>query len=268
MGILETVIRRKVLTTVIVLIAAILGVLAYFSMGVRRFPDVEFPMTTITTVYPGGSPEEVETEITKRIEDAVSSITGVDEIRSFSQQGMSLIIVQFDLDEDIDIKAMDVRDKLDQIGALLPSDAEDPIVGKFDFAAMPVITLALTGPQDINELYRIADEDLRDRLAQVPGVANVQVTGGRRREIHILLNAGKLRKYGVSVDEVAAAVRSTNLEIPAGHITESSVEYMIRSTGRFSNAEDIPIYFESIQALFIVGAIPSITLEDKHAHGI
>ncbi len=135
---------------------------------------------------------------------------------------MSFVFVQFDLEEDIDIKAMDIRDKLDQIRALLPADAEDPIVGKFDFAQMPVITLALTGPQDTSELYRVADEVIEDRLAQVRGVADVQITGGQRREIHVLLDPVKLRKHNVSVDEVDIAIRNSNLEIPAGHISEST----------------------------------------------
>lgn len=239
MGFLETVIRRKVMTTVILVTAVIIGALSYARMDLRRFPDVAFPIATITTIYPGGGPEGVETEITRRIEDAVSSITGIDEIKSFSQQGMSLIIVRFDLEEDIDIKAMDIRDKLDQIRALLPADAEDPIVAKFDFGQMPVITLALTGPQDINELYRVADELIEDRLAQVHGVADVQITGGQRREIHVLLDPVKLRKHSVSVDEIDLAIRSTNLEVPAGHISEPSLEYSLRTTGRFKDVDEI-----------------------------
>ena len=227
------------MTTVIVLIAVILGGLSYSSLGLRSMPEIEFPMATITTIYPGGSPEEIETEITRRIEDGVSSIAGIDAIQSYSQQGMSLVLVSFRLEEDIDVKAMDIRDKLDLVRASLPEDVQDPIVGKFDIGQMPVMTLALVGPQPVNELYRMADEDLRKPLSQVPGVADIQITGGQRREIQVLLDPALLRKHNVSPDDVARAIQSTNLEVPAGHITEGAREYTIRTTGRFSNVEQI-----------------------------
>ncbi len=239
MSFFEIPIRRRVLTTVLVLIAVLLGALAYIALGLRRFPDIEFPMATVTTIYPGGSPEEIETEITKRIEDTISSISGLDEIQSFSQQGISLVLVQFELAEDIDLKAQDIRDKIDLIRRELPEDAEDPIVQKFDIGQIPVLTLALVGPQDTNELYRLADEVLQDRLLQVSGVASVQLTGGERREIQVLLEAQKLRKYRLSIDEVAGAIVSYNADIPAGHITETTLEYNVRVVGRFTSIEEI-----------------------------
>jgi len=239
MGFLNIVVKRRVLTTVLVAIVVILGALSYFTLGLRRFPEIDFPVASVTTIYPGGSPEEIETEITKRIEDACSSISGIDEMTSYSQQGTSMVMIQFDLGEDIDIKAMDIRDKIDQIRRDLPEDAEDPIVGKFSIASFPVVTLALVGPQDVNELYRVADEDLSDRLSQITGVAEVQLTGGQKREIHVLLEPAKLRKHGISVDEVAAAIQSANLEIPGGFITEPAIEYTIRTTGRFTDSDQI-----------------------------
>ncbi len=239
MWMLEIIVRRRVTTTVIVLIAIILGLLSYVSLPVRKFPDVEFPMATVTTVYSGGSPEEIETEISKPIEDAVSSISGIDEIRSYSQQGMSLVMVMFDLENDIDIKAMDIRDNIDQIRRQLPDGAEDPVVGKFDFSQRPVVTIALTGPQSVDELYRLADERLQDRLAQVSGVAEVQLTGGREREIHVLLNPVKLRSYGISVNQVAAAIRGANEDVPAGQIIQPAMEYTVRTKGRFQTVEQM-----------------------------
>ena len=239
MGFLKAAVERRVTTTVILLIAVILGGLAYLSLPARRYPKIDFPIATVTTVYPGGSPEEVETEITKRVEDAVSSIAGIDEIQSFSQQGVSLVIVQFELEHDIDIKAMDIRDNVDQVISEFPEDAEDPVVGKFDFAQIPVVTLALTGPQEINELYRLADERLGDRLAQVSGVAEVQLTGGQRREIHVLLDPARLRRYNVSVDEIIGAIRSTNLEVPAGQIIQPDTEFTVRTQGRFESVEEV-----------------------------
>lgn len=236
---IEALVRRRVLTTVLVLIAVILGAVSYAAIGLRRFPDIEFPFATVVTSYPGGSPSEIETEITKRVEDAVSSISGIEEITSYSQQGLSLVMIQFALEEDIDIKTMDIRSQLDGILWALPEDAEDPVVWKFQFSQFPVITLAFSGPQHANELYRIAQEDLKPLLSQVPGVADVGLTGGQRREIDVLLSAHKLRKHGLSIGEVVLALQATNVDLPAGHITQKDTEYIIRATSRFEDVAKI-----------------------------
>jgi len=239
MNIFELPIRRRVLTTVLVLIAVIMGGLAYVGLGLRRFPEIEFPMAVVTTVYSGADPEKIETEVTERIEDSVRSIAGIESITSYSQQAISMVLIEFGLEEDIDVKAQDVRDKLDLIGRDLPEDAEDPIVQKFDISQMPVLTLALIGPQDVNELYRLADEELEDLLSGVKGVARVELTGGQLREIQVLLDAEKLRKHRVSPAEVEAAIRSHNADIPVGYITESEREYSVRVRVRFTDIEQI-----------------------------
>ena len=236
---IETFVRRHVLTTVLVLIAIILGVLSYSGLGVRRFPKIDFPVVTITTVYPGGSPAEIETEITKRVEDAVSSISGIDSIKSYSQQGISAVVVQFNLDQDVDIKSVDIRNQVDRIVNDLPEDAEDPTVEKFSFSQFPIMTLALSGPQDPNDLYRLADEDLEPVLSQVTGVGDVQITGGQKREVHVLLDARKLREHTIPLSAVAGAIRAANLDVPAGHITQPGREFVIRSVGRFQRVSEI-----------------------------
>ncbi|MHC4479917.1 MAG: efflux RND transporter permease subunit [Planctomycetota bacterium] len=236
---IESFIRRRVLTTVLVLIAVILGGLSYAGLGVRRFPEIEFPFITVATVYEGASPAEIETEITKRIEDAVITISGIEEITSSSQRGLSLVFIEFGLDEDVDIKAVDVRNKIDQIGYLLPEEAEDPIPLKFEIGAFPILDLALYGPQDPNELFRLADEDIAPRLTQVPGVADVVLTGGQEREIHVLLDVRKLRKYRVPAGAVGAAVDAANVNVPAGHITQPGREFVVRTPGRIQRVEDI-----------------------------
>ncbi len=254
MAVLEALIRRRVLTTVLVLIAVIMGALSYLTMGVRRFPDIDLPVAVIITTYPGATPEEIEAEVTTTIEDAISTVSGVEEIQSYSQHGLSIIMVQFDLDEDIDIKAMDLRDEIDMIRARLPGDAEDPMVRKFDFEQFPVVTLALTGPYDVNELYRIAEDRLEDPLAQVPGVADVDITGGRRREVHVLLNPIKLRAYGISPARVGAALRAANVEISAGDVREPFMEYAVRTVGKFVDIDDIadvPVVFNDHSTVYV-----------------
>ncbi len=239
MRLVEALIRRRVLTTVLVLIAIILGLLSYAGLGLRRFPEIEFPVATVMTRYPGGSPAEIESDVTKPIEDAVSSISSIEEISSYSQKGLSLVMIQFELEADIDLKAVDVRNQVDLVRANLPDAAEDPVVLKFEFSQFPVITLAITGERDVNELYRIADEDLSTIISQVPGVAEVQLTGGQQREVHVLLSANRLRKHRVPIGAVVGALQLANLDVPAGHITEPGREYIIRATGRFEDVEEI-----------------------------
>lgn len=227
------------MTIVLVLMAVILGAVSYTTLGLRRFPEIDFPFATVVTTYPGGSPQEIETEITKPIEDAVSSISGIEEITSHSQQGLSLVMIEFGLEEDIDIKAMDIRSQLDRVLWALPEDAEDPVVMKFQMSQWPVITLALSGSQDANELYRIAEEDLKALISQVPGVADVGLTGGQRREVQVLLDGRRLRKYRVPIGNVVLALQTTNVDVPAGHITQRGKEYIIRATGRFGDVDQI-----------------------------
>jgi HAE1 family hydrophobic/amphiphilic exporter-1 len=239
MGIIETFTRRRVLTTVLVLIAVVLGVLAYRGLGVRRFPPMEFPVVTVVTRYSGASPTEVETEITKRIEDTVSTVSGIEKITSSSQQGLSLVMIQFRLKEDVDVKAIDVRNKIDLIRYLLPTDADDPIVQKFEIGSFPIIELALYGERDVNELYRLAEEDLRPMITQVPGVADVSISGGQQREIHVLLDPVRLRDRGVPVGAVAGAIRASNMDVPAGTITQTQREYVVRTPARFKTVQEI-----------------------------
>lgn len=239
MGFLEALIRRKVLTTVLLLIAVLMGALSYLYIGVRRFPDIDFPVAMVITTYPGATPAEVESEITTTIEDAISTVSGIDEMQSYSQHGLSMITVQFDLEEDIDFKAMDLRDEIDLIRQRLPDDAEDPIVRKFDFEQLPVISLALTGSYDTNELLTLAEDNLEDPLRQIPGVGEVEITGGQSREIQLPLNPIKMRAKSVSIDQIAEALQSGNLEISGGDINQPYVEYPLRSSGKFKTLEDI-----------------------------
>ena len=251
---IETFVRRRVLTTVLVLIAVILGALSYGGLGVRRFPEIEFPFVTVYTVYQGASPAEVESEITKRIEDAVVTISGIEEINSSSQQGLSLVFVQFGLEEDVDIKAVDVRNKIDRILPLLPEAADEPVPQKFEIGSLPVVDLALYGPQDPNDLYRLADEELKPLLTQIAGVADVELSGGQEREIQLLLDMRKLRRHRVAIGMVVAAIRAANVNVPAGHITEPGREFVLRTPGRVERPEEI----EQIQVPTAGGGILTV----------
>ena len=172
-------INRPVLTTVGILIFLIFGLIAYFGLNLNLQPDVEIPYVTIRTIYPGAGPKEIETLVTKRIEDAVSTISQIERVESYSLDGASIIIIEFQLGKDVNVANQETKDKVDQIINNLPADAEKPVVQKVDIRLFPVVDVVLSGKLDARQLYEIADKTLKDRFSQIDGVANVQITGGQ-----------------------------------------------------------------------------------------
>ena len=165
-------ITRPVLTTVGLLVFLIFGALAYFTLNLNLFPDVEIPYVTVSTVYPGAGPKEVETLISKKIEDAVSTVSLLERVESYSLDGVSIVILQFGLGKQVDIANQEVKDKIDAIINELPEDAELPLVQKVDIEAYPIMDVVLSGNLDSRQLYEIADKTRKDRFSQVNGVAN------------------------------------------------------------------------------------------------
>jgi len=164
-------VQRPVLTTMLVVACLVMGLFGFSRLQTDLFPEVEFPVVSVSTVYPGAGPEEIETQVTDRIEEAVSSLAGIDVLRSFSQENVSIVIVQFDLGTDPDQAAIDVRDRIETVRGQLPTDVQAPIVQKFDIGAFPIMEMALFGPQGTDALYELADQDLRERFSRVDGVA-------------------------------------------------------------------------------------------------
>jgi len=174
-------INRPVLTTVGLSVFLIFGLIAYFNLNLNFQPDVEIPYVTIQTIYPGAGPKEIETLITKKIEDAISTISRIERIESYSLDGASIIIIEFQLGKDVDVANQETKDKVDAILNQLPPDVEKPIIQKIDLRQFPVVDLVLNGNLDPRELYEIADKRLKDRFSQIDGVASVQITGGQER---------------------------------------------------------------------------------------
>ena len=239
MKLTETCVSRPVLVTMIMLALAGIGVFCYVQLSREVFPDVEFPIVTVFTVYEGAGPEEIEQLVSKELEDEISTIEGIKHLYSISQQGVSQVMAEFYLETDVDVAAADVRAKVNLVRGRLPEAAEDPIVMKFDIAALPVMRLAVAAPRPLREVFQVADERIKDRLSTVPDVASVTITGGEEREIHILTDQQRLRAQGLSITNVAAAVAAANLETPGGHIRQGSREYNIRLRGKFSDLEQI-----------------------------
>ncbi len=230
---------RPVFTSMLVAVFVFLGAFSYLAIPLDLFPTVDFPIVTVTTIYPGAGPEEVETEITEPIEDAISTIANLESLSSFSQENVSTVIVEFDFDVDADLAAIEVKDKVDAIRARFPSDAEPPTILKLDINAMPIMDVTISGPQALEALTDFADDVVRERLARVEGVASVTLTGGLEREIEVLVHPDRLRAYGLSITELAALVGGENITIPAGRVTEPDAEFSVRVVGEYASIADI-----------------------------
>ncbi len=239
MNIFRFFVRRPVLTTMILVLLVVMGLYSYQRLVIEMMPNIEFPVIIVTTVYPGASPAEIESQVTKKIEDEVATIANVKNLTSYSQENVSLVIVEFELETSVDLDAIDVKDKVDAILFDLPDDAEKPIIQKFDIGATPVMEFAVSAPRPLQEVYEIADKVVKERLSRIDGVGEVEITGKREREIRIEIDPERLRAYGLTLLDVVAFVRMENLNIPAGHITRGATETTLRLIGEFGDPREI-----------------------------
>src|SRR5436309_4914597 len=207
-------VKRPVFATVLILSLTVIGAFSFTRLGVDRFPKVDFPTIVITTVQPGAAPEQIETEISDKIEEGVNTISGIDELRSTSSEGISLVVVSFVLEKDTDVAAQEVRDKVNSVLPLLPKTIQQPRVDKFDPDAAPVLSLALSATKPVRDITEYADKVLRRQLESVNGVGQVLILGGRQRQINVWLDADRLRAYNLTVTDVARALEAQNIEIP------------------------------------------------------
>jgi HAE1 family hydrophobic/amphiphilic exporter-1 len=232
-------VHRPVLTSMLVLVLVILGGFSYFRLGVDLLPGIDFPVVTVSTVYPGAGPEEVEVQVTELIEDAISSVPNLESLTSYSMENVSVVIVEFGYGVDADLAAIDVKDKVDAIRTRLPADVQPSTIQKLDIGAMPIMDLALSGPQSLTALYDFADQVLRDRLARVDGVASVSIIGGREQEIEVRVHPDRLRAYGLAITDLAGLVGAGSVTIPAGRVTEAHGEFPVRVVGEYTSVEEI-----------------------------
>jgi hydrophobic/amphiphilic exporter-1 (mainly G- bacteria), HAE1 family len=228
----EVCVRRPVFASVIILVLTVMGVFSYGKLGLDRFPKIDFPTVVITTISPGSAPEEVELEISDKIEAAVNTVSGIDELRSISVEGGSTVYVSFVLEKDIDVAAQEIRDKISQVLPTLPAGVDPPTVTKLDSDSAPVLTLALSAPDDVRNVTEFADKVLRRRIEPIAGVGEVAVVGGRRRQINVRVDPSQLQKYGLTVVDVNRALVAQNVEIPAGRIEQGGRTLTLRTRGR------------------------------------
>jgi len=231
-------VKRPVFASVLILSLTVIGVFSFTRLGVDRFPKVDIPTVIITTVQPGAAPEQIETEVTDKIEQAVNTISGIDELRSISSEGVSQVMIGFLLDKDTDVGAQEVRDKVNGVLPLLPKTIQQPRVDRFDPDAAPVLSLALSANKPIRDITEYADKVLRRQLESVTGVGQVLVLGGRQRQINIWLDADRLRSYNLTVNDVARALQGQNIEIPGGRMDQGPQSLTLRTRGRIQSVAD------------------------------
>jgi HAE1 family hydrophobic/amphiphilic exporter-1 len=232
-------IKRPVFATMMMMALVVLGLFSFKRLGLDDMPDVEFPFLVVQTQYAGASPEAVERELTRKIEEAVNPVQGVKKIESTSIEGFSQILIEFHLDTDINVAQNDVRARLDQLRPQLPGDAELPVVSRYDPSQDPIVTLVLSGEGfATRDLTRLATETVKRRLENVSGVGNVEIVGGLDREIRIQLLPGRLEALGVSPDMVVTALRRENMDAPAGRVERDIGEQSVRVRGRLADPRD------------------------------
>jgi HAE1 family hydrophobic/amphiphilic exporter-1 len=233
-------VRRPVFATVLILMLVVVGVVGYRTLGVDKFPKVDFPLITIVTPYPGASPAAVETDVSQKIEEAVNTVNGLDTLTSNSTEGVSLVIAQFDLEVDPDNAAQDINEHLATILRDLPPGSR-PEVRKADPDAAPVIVLSVKGPSDqsIRDMTRFADKQVKQRIERLQGVGQVVILGGQDRQINVQLDAIRLAAAGVSALEVQRAIATGNVNVPGGRIESGPVNTTLRVEGRAIDPDEI-----------------------------
>ena len=231
-------VRRPVFATMLVLALTVVGAFSFFGLGVDLLPKVDLPIVQVIVANPGAAPEQVETEITKKIEGAVNTISGIEELHSSSTEGLSIVSIAFLLDKNGDVAAQEVRDKVNLVIADLPETARPPVVQKFDTDAAPVLRIVVSAPRALREVTHIAEKQIEEQIENLKGVGLVQIVGGARREIDVDVDPDRMRAYGLTVADVAGALRQENLELPGGRVDQGSRELTVRTLGRIVDPKD------------------------------
>jgi HAE1 family hydrophobic/amphiphilic exporter-1 len=232
-------INRPVTVTMLIFVFVIFGALAYFDLSLNMMPDIKLPFVTIQTIYPGAGPAEVELQVTKQIEDAVSTISGINYIESYSMDNVSFVLMNFQLGKDVDIANAEVKDKVDAILNNLPANALRPIVGKFDFGSQPVVSMVLSGTQPALDLFEYADKVLKDRLSQIEGVAQVDVSGGQEREIQIVLDERTVFSNNISLPQLSQLLSMHNVDLPSGSFRVGNLELSVKTKGEINDIQTL-----------------------------
>ena len=232
-------VKWPVTTSMIFIAIIILGGFSFTRVGLDLMPDFDIPVVTIITAYPGAGPQEVESRITELIESRVSSVENVDEVKSNSIEGVSVVTVKFNWETNLADATNDIRDKLDQIRKRLPDAAEDPIIMKIDMGSIPVYIMGVTAKESWDKIDRIVEDKIVDRLKRLPGVASVLAEGSHKRTINVRLNRERLQATGITGNQIVHILRRQNISNPGGHLKTGNMDFLIRIPEEFKSVEEI-----------------------------
>jgi HAE1 family hydrophobic/amphiphilic exporter-1 len=284
----EVCIRRPVFAVMIVLALVVTGAASYFRLGVDRFPSVDLPSVRVRATLPGAASEEVETQIAQRLEEAINTVQGIEELRSISGQGMVFIIVTFKLERDIDVATQDVRDRVATVLRDLPVGTDPPTIAKLDNDASPVLTIALSGNRSVRELTELADKTVKPRLERSSGVGEVTIVGGLERAINVWIDANRLAAYRLPITAIRDALVRQNVDVPGGNVTAGAREQTLRTMGRIADprafndlviatVNGTPIHLQDIgwaedgtkeqRSTARLNGVPTVTLEVRRQSG-
>ena len=240
MKITEISIKRTTIPVVIFTLLALTGIFSYTLLNKELSPAMDLPINVVMTIYPGAAPSEVENSVTKPIEEAISSLEGIDKITAYSAEGMSALMVQYKDGIDADISLQEAERKVNMIkDSQLPANCNDPQFIKYDMNMFPVMSIAVNANLPETEFYNIIDKEIKTRLSQIKGAAQVEILGGNEREIEIKANAQKLEQYGISLLQVKQVIQAANVDFPTGKVKDDDSKYIVRLAGKFENLDQI-----------------------------
>jgi HAE1 family hydrophobic/amphiphilic exporter-1 len=234
----EICVKRPVFATMLIMSLVVVGTFSFFSLGVDLFPKIDFPTITVTVVNLGASPQEIETEITDKIEESVNTISGIDELRSTSVEGISQVFVQFVLEKDVNVAAQEVENRVQTVIPNLPETAEQPTVQKLDTDAAPVLRISVSAPTNLREVTEVAKKQIKERIESVSGVGQITIIGGQERQINVWVDPDKMRSYNITPADVSNALRIQNMEFPSGRLDQGQTETSVRTMGKIRKPEE------------------------------
>src|SRR5512141_1691171 len=234
----EICVKRPVFATMLILSLVVVGAFSFMSLGVDLFPKIDFPSITVTVVNPGASPQEMETEVTDKVEEAVNTISGIDELRSSSVEGISQVFVQFVLEKDVNVAAQEVENRVQTVIPNLPETAKQPTVQKLDTDAAPVLRISVSAPRSIRDVTDIAKHKIKERIESINGVGQISIIGGAERQINVWVDPDKMRSYSVTPAEVSGALKIQNMEFPSGRLDEGQKETSVRTVGKIVKPDE------------------------------
>jgi HAE1 family hydrophobic/amphiphilic exporter-1 len=234
----EICVKRPVFATMLILSLVVVGAFSFMSLGVDLFPKIDFPTITVTVLNPGASPQEMETDVTEKVEEAVNTISGIDELRSSSVEGITQVFVQFVLEKDVNVAAQEVENRVQTVIPRLPDTAKQPTVQKLDTDAAPVLRISVSAPKSLRDVTDIAKHKIKERIESINGVGQITIIGGAERQINVWVDPDKMRSYNVTPAEISGALKIQNMEFPSGRLDEGQKETSVRTVGKIEKPEE------------------------------